>query len=222
MKYIVTESQFEKLYESFSYQDLKNWFKFISKTDKTKHPGADTFHRYSMIKAFQKYVDLLFKYTSKFVKFEGVKGINVATVWKENWGEDFSQPERPPSRIDFKVRVYPDLDKSNPPQSQKTFNEQYKKFQEVFLDNSRGMGLEYIQPVEDPRTKNVKIDFDFLNVSLPNQNSEMTEEKDAKFIKCVNCKKKYTQTIHKGKKSLPICPYCGTHNQKDKDESDKS
>jgi rRNA maturation endonuclease Nob1 len=40
------------------------------------------------------------------------------------------------------------------------------------------------------------------------------EEKESgeKWIKCINCKKKFTQTIHKGKKSLPICPYCGTHN----------
>jgi DNA-directed RNA polymerase subunit RPC12/RpoP len=36
--------------------------------------------------------------------------------------------------------------------------------------------------------------------------------KDAKFVKCKNCKKKFTQTTHKGKKSLPICPHCGTHN----------
>ena len=40
--------------------------------------------------------------------------------------------------------------------------------------------------------------------------------KDAKFLKCKNCKKKYTQTTHKGKKSLPICPWCGTHNQEEK------
>lgn len=40
------------------------------------------------------------------------------------------------------------------------------------------------------------------------------EKKDdtAKYIKCRNCKKKFTQTIYKGKKSKPICPYCGTHN----------
>jgi acetyl-CoA carboxylase beta subunit len=41
-----------------------------------------------------------------------------------------------------------------------------------------------------------------------------SEEKESgeKWIKCINCKKKFTQTIHKGKKSLPICPRCGTHN----------
>lgn len=37
--------------------------------------------------------------------------------------------------------------------------------------------------------------------------------KDAKFLKCKNCNKKFTQTSHKGKKSLPICPWCGTHNK---------
>jgi hypothetical protein len=34
----------------------------------------------------------------------------------------------------------------------------------------------------------------------------------AKFIKCTACKKWFTQTIHKKKKSLPICPWCGKHN----------
>jgi hypothetical protein len=38
------------------------------------------------------------------------------------------------------------------------------------------------------------------------------KDKDAKFLTCKNCTKKFTQTTHKGKKSLPICPYCGTHN----------
>jgi rubrerythrin len=37
--------------------------------------------------------------------------------------------------------------------------------------------------------------------------------KDAKFLTCKNCRKKFTQTTHKGKKSLPICPWCGTHNK---------
>lgn len=43
---------------------------------------------------------------------------------------------------------------------------------------------------------------------------ETIKDKDesAKFIKCRECKKKFTQTIHKGKKSLPICPHCGAHN----------
>ena len=37
-------------------------------------------------------------------------------------------------------------------------------------------------------------------------------DKEAKFLTCKNCNKKFTQTTHKKKKSLPICPWCGTHN----------
>ncbi len=33
-----------------------------------------------------------------------------------------------------------------------------------------------------------------------------------RFIKCDSCHKWFTQTFHKGKKSLPICPWCGRHN----------
>lgn len=36
--------------------------------------------------------------------------------------------------------------------------------------------------------------------------------KDAKFLKCKACRKLFTQTTHKKKKSLPICPWCGKHN----------
>jgi len=31
-------------------------------------------------------------------------------------------------------------------------------------------------------------------------------------IKCDACNKLFTQTFHKGKKSVPICPWCGKHN----------
>ena len=48
------------------------------------------------------------------------------------------------------------------------------------------------------------------------------EEKDptAKFIKCRNCNKKFTQTIHKGKKSSLVCPHCGTHNTEKKETNE--
>ena len=37
--------------------------------------------------------------------------------------------------------------------------------------------------------------------------------KGAKFLTCKNCRRKFTQLTHKKKKSLPICPTCGTHNK---------
>ena len=42
---------------------------------------------------------------------------------------------------------------------------------------------------------------------------EDKKESGEKYITCKNCKKKFTQTIHKGKKSDPICPTCGTYNK---------
>jgi len=50
--------------------------------------------------------------------------------------------------------------------------------------------------------------------SIKMLNRKNVEEKKSgeKWVKCVNCNKKFTQTIHKGKKSLPICPHCGTNN----------
>ena len=35
----------------------------------------------------------------------------------------------------------------------------------------------------------------------------------SKFIKCDSCKKLYTQTIYKNKKSITVCPYCEHKNQ---------
>ena len=35
----------------------------------------------------------------------------------------------------------------------------------------------------------------------------------AKFITCFNCRSKFTQTIYKKKKSIPICPKCKTDNR---------
>ena len=38
-------------------------------------------------------------------------------------------------------------------------------------------------------------------------------DEGAKSLKCRNCRKFFTQTTYKKKKSLPICPHCGTHHQ---------
>jgi len=49
--------------------------------------------------------------------------------------------------------------------------------------------------------------------SIEIYNKRNEKDKDAKFITCRNCRHKFTQTTHKKKKSLPICPTCGTHNK---------
>ena len=52
----------------------------------------------------------------------------------------------------------------------------------------------------------------YPNCVKKKKNVNEDENESAKWIKCKNCKKKFTQTIHKGKKSLAVCPHCGTHN----------
>jgi len=63
-------------------------------------------------------------------------------------------------------------------------------------------------------TKNIKIIDTGNKEKMETLLKKMQEEgnRSAKWIKCKNCKQRFTQTIHKGKKSKPICPVCGTHN----------
>lgn len=160
MKIVITESQNQKILEYFSPIE---YLKYLLNK---KEVGADTFTRYQWIQAFQKYVDLIYKYTVKTNEFDGVKGIKVATVWRDNWGETFSKPDLPPSRLDYTIRVYPIIDESNPPSSQEKFNEDYKIFQEEFENISEAMGLEVIQPIEDKKTKNITIKFNFMDLNI--------------------------------------------------------
>ena len=53
-----------------------------------------------------------------------------------------------------------------------------------------------------------------VNLGLTDKQVKSIDDlnKDAKFLKCKSCRKLYTQTTYKKKKSLPICPWCGKHN----------
>lgn len=212
MKIIIEESQLQRLEELFSLEDLKKRFDYIFNLDKEKHPGSDSFERYKKIIAFQKWMDLIFKYTKKDIDFDGVSGMNVATVWVNKWGENFSRPDLPPARLDFKVRLFPRIDSKNPPESQEKFDMQYKEFQKVFENYSNSIGLESIKPVDVGQVKEIKVDLNFMDLKLDEFKSRMTEAKYYNQLQCRNCKKKFTQTVHKGKKSTPECPHCGTHN----------
>jgi hypothetical protein len=220
MKYLVKESQYKNILEYFSpMENLKTLLNYYLNLDQKKPYGTKDYKSYKSIKLFQKYVDLVFKYTKKISNFDGVERIMVGDVIVSPWGEDFSHPENPPSRLDWKVHLYPVINKNNPPKSQEEFEEQYDEFKKNFEMVSRGMGMEYIQPVEDKKTKTIKIEYVFGKVYLKDWvTEELGKDESAKWLKCKNCKKKFTQTIHKGKKSLPICPHCGTHNKKDSDE----
>jgi len=154
----------EELHEYFTFDDLKKGYDYYMNLDKKKHPGADSFDRYKMIKAFQKWVDLIYKYAKREISFDGVDGINVGTVWQDKWGENFSRPEDKISRMDYTVRVFPNIDKSNPPESKEQFEEDYEKFKEVFQGVADGIGIDYIDPVADKRARGAKVRFDFLKL----------------------------------------------------------
>jgi hypothetical protein len=164
MEIIITESQLQKIQEYFTFDDLKKGYDYYINLDKKKHPGADSFDRYKMIKAFQKWVDLIYKYTSKEVFFDGVDGMNVGTVWQDKWGENFNNPNEKASRMNYTVRVFPNINKSNPPESKEQFEEDYEKFKEVFQKVADGIGIDYIDPVADKRARNAKVVFDFLKI----------------------------------------------------------
>ena len=46
-----------------------------------------------------------------------------------------------------------------------------------------------------------------------NKKNKTVSDKDASYITCKNCDKKITQTTYKNKKSIPVCPTCGTYNK---------
>jgi GNAT superfamily N-acetyltransferase len=54
--------------------------------------------------------------------------------------------------------------------------------------------------------------FKRIKGSMDHDGPKPKKDPTAKFLKCQGCKKFFTQTFHKKKKSLPICPWCGKHN----------
>lgn len=149
MRYVLSESQFKLLSEGISIEDIKSRLEyFFGKDFKKKYPGADSYDRFVKMKKFQPFVDFLFKMTQKEYNLTYLKGLKVATIWF--MGE-----------YTYVVSIYPILDESNPLPEQKVFDEQYHKFEKVFLDMVRKSGMNAIVPFDDSGTVEVK--FDFLN-----------------------------------------------------------
>jgi len=167
MKYLIKESQYRSLVEYFSpMENLKTIFDYYFNIDNKKPYGTKDFKSYKSIKLFQKYVDLIFKYTKKMSEIDGVKKMMVEKVEVTPWGEDFNNPRRGPARLDWKVHLYPVIDEENPPKSQEEFEKQYEGFKQQFERVSRGIGMEYIQPVEDKKTKKITVGYLFGKVNI--------------------------------------------------------
>ena len=60
------------------------------------------------------------------------------------------------------------------------------------------------------------------NTAEANIKSSEGKKLTARFITCINCRKKFTQTIYGKKASLPICPYCYTINKRKHDTKNRN
>ena len=191
------------LNESFSPVE---YLKYIIDKNKdfTKrgYPGADSFKRYQWIKAFQKYVDLIYKYTKKRAPLEGVEGMTVLTVWADASGVNFNKPNHRGTRTDWTVRITPKLSNQQI-ESEYKFNKEYEEFKEKFKQISQSTGLDITTPIDREGVKDNKVIFDFLPISRDNFMDDMSdsdgrqEQTESEITE--RCWKGYTQ---KGMKTM--------------------
>jgi transcription elongation factor Elf1 len=131
---------------------------------KRDNPGADSFEHYKWIKAFQKYVDLIYKYTKKQVPFEDVEGMTVLTVYADASGVNFNEPFKRAKRTDWTVSISPKL-KNTPLDSSYEFHEKYYEFQKKFEQISKNMGFDITAPIDREGVKDNKVIFKFVSPS---------------------------------------------------------
>ena len=226
MKILVTESQYQVIKEYF------NPIQYIQYLMDKELDSDTNFESFQWMMAFQKYVDLIFKYTKKQTDMDNLSGMKVNSIKRAPWGTNFNDSNSKGQRLDWTLYLRPMLDGTVDHSEYEKMKGQYEVFKEVFSDTARQMGLTIIPAVEDKDVKDAKIDFKFYEINPQEMENyyKLREGKDtdnkkddtAKWITCKNCNKKFTQTIHKGKKSLPICPTCGTHNKDKKEEQKES
>ena len=163
MKIIINKKQIDRLEESLSMKDLKNRFNYMFKADKTKHLGMTSYEHYKIIQIFQKFIDSIYRMTKKDTEFEGVDGINVATVWKEPWGHIIIPNKKIPQAWNYTVRLFPSFDERNPPKSMEEFEKQYENFKKVFLENANIVNIEKFPSLKDTEKQDTFVVYNFLD-----------------------------------------------------------
>lgn len=138
MKYILTESQLERIKEYFDpILYLKNIMsdapKYIRDPDTLKYDVA-----------FQKIVDVIFKYTMKHVPVDNLKGLNVTKVTPQGW--------------EWTVLLTPKLPKWFNPDNI-DYRTQLEDFKREFVSIARMMGLSSSSPVSQEGYPNDKVNF---------------------------------------------------------------
>jgi hypothetical protein len=139
-KYIVTESQLERLKEYF---DPIHYLKKIMK-DAPKYIRDPETLKYDV--AFQKIVDVIFKYTMKHAPVDNLKGLEVTKVTPQGWGADFTSDVSKGSHTEWIVLLTSVLPKWFNPDDI-TYRSQMEDFKREFVSIANMMGLSSSSPI---------------------------------------------------------------------------
>jgi hypothetical protein len=142
------------LNESF-ISDLKDKIKYYLTPDLDLNNKRQ---QKNAINAFQKLVDLIFKYTTKQYPVNGLEGIVVIGVQKQNWWGNYNDPKDKGKMIEFTVNMQPKFsDSVDYPTIE--LPEDYRKFEIAFQENARSMGLTLTSPIHDKDISDYKVTY---------------------------------------------------------------
>lgn len=191
MKILVTESQFEVLKEYFNPIQYLRYL-----INRVNYDDID-FESFQWMDAFQKFVNLIFKYTKAEMNLKGLKGFKISHIDKK---PSLSiDPQTKSQRVLWKINLRPSIEKNMPFSEYPQMKEDYSKFISLFQDTARYMGLNEIPAVESEGIPNAKIVFEFYNIN-PNDFDRKAESKEMKETELKErCWKGYTQ---KGMKTM--------------------
>jgi len=154
--YIVTESQLERIKEYF---DPILYLKKIM-SDAPKYVRDPETLKYDV--AFQKIVDVIFKYTTKHSPVDNLKGLKVTKVTPQGWGGDFTSDESKGSHTEWIVLLTPVLPKwFNPDDSD--YKTQMEDFKKEFTSIAHMMGLSSSSPLSQEGFPFDKVKFIIYN-----------------------------------------------------------
>ena len=138
-KYIVTESQLKRLKEYF---DPIHYLKKIVK-DAPKYVRDPSTLKYDV--AFQKIVDVIFKYTMRHTPVDNLKGLKVSKVTPQGWGVDMGDNSKG-SHTEWTIVLTSVLPKWFNPDDD-TYKSQMEDFRKEFTSIANMMGLSSSSPL---------------------------------------------------------------------------
>lgn len=154
-KYIVTESQLERLKEYF---DPIHYLKKIM-NDAPKYIRDPNTLKYDV--AFQKIVDVIFKYTMKHSPVDNLQGLEVTKVTPQGWGGNMDNDTKG-SHTEWIVVAHSVLPKwFNPDDS--TYKSQMEDFKKEFVSIANMMGLSSSSPLSREGFPSDKVKFQIYN-----------------------------------------------------------